>query len=173
MTVSETEEKEGSYIVNIEANKYGGICLREGYIVLNFRDEQIIITFIQYPKFLPIEDSKFRKFLLEIYDKDGDRKLSQKEANKITYILIPVLGTHTLDGIQYMPYLTEITCCDNQLNSLDVSKNSALTNFCCSKNRFNNNDSKGFILVLVLILLPIIFSIFMSFFLGGSRLAVW
>lgn len=84
-------------------------------------------------------DDNFRKYLLEQdYGKDG--VITSEENNKIDVIDVGKKGIATLDGICYFPMLGYLYCDDNQLTSLDVSKNTKLHNLNCSSNPINTLD---------------------------------
>ena len=80
-------------------------------------------------------DKAFRDWILEQdYGKDG--KLTKAEISEVKIII--VLGTSniaSLKGIEYFTSLAMLFCDDNQLTSLDVSKNTELTGLCCSYNQ--------------------------------------
>lgn len=67
-------------------------------------------------------DEMFRKWL-DIYDEDKDGYLSEKERNELKSMYISKsYNIRTLKGIEFFPCLTSITCRDNTLTNLDVSK---------------------------------------------------
>ena len=80
-------------------------------------------------------DPKFRAYVLENFDTDGDGKISQDEALAVTQIITHDNGfskmMSSLEGVQYFVNLEYLDCSYNQLTSLDVSKNTALTYLAC------------------------------------------
>ncbi|HBZ65073.1 MAG TPA: hypothetical protein DEO89_11030 [Lachnospiraceae bacterium] len=65
------------------------------------------------------------------FDKDEDGILSERERNAVTEITVNGRESGrtkitSLAGIEYFPKLTELDCRNNQLTELDVSKNTAL-----------------------------------------------
>ena len=77
-------------------------------------------------------DEVFRNYVSENFDTDKSGDLSEEEINGVTKISIS--GTYSsrgelsdLTGIEYFTALRSLGCGYNQLTSLDVSKNTALT----------------------------------------------
>ena len=84
-------------------------------------------------------DDNFRKYLLEWVDgKDGF--FSAEEISKVTYINVHSKEIRNLKGIEYFTALTDLHCYDNQLTSLDVSKNTDLTGLWCYGNQLTSLD---------------------------------
>ena len=68
-----------------------------------------------------------------VKDKDGSTQLRQKEM-QLTTISIDNKNCTDLTGIAYFANLTELDCSDNQLTTLDVSKNAKLRILRCYNN---------------------------------------
>ena len=83
-------------------------------------------------------DERFRDFILDNFDTNKDGILSEKEALRITILNVEDESITSLDGIQYFQNLENLNCSWNELTSLDVSKNTALTYLDCS---YNDNMS--------------------------------
>lgn len=83
-------------------------------------------------------DERFRDFILDNFDTNKDGILSEKEALRITILDVEDESITSLDGIQYFQNLENLNCSWNELTSLDVSKNTALTYLDCS---YNDNMS--------------------------------
>ena len=79
-------------------------------------------------------DKNFRDYLLSL-DEGKDGKFSESEISKITYINVDSKGISSLKGIEYFTELINLSCLGNQLDNLDLSKNTALTSLDCSKNQ--------------------------------------
>ena len=98
---------------------------------------------------LSFPDPNFKKYLLENFDTDKDGKITQEEALKVTRMSIggssnvPEEQIASLEGIQYFTNLTYLFCDNNQLTSLDVSKNTALTELYCGFNPLMHLDASG------------------------------
>lgn len=79
-------------------------------------------------------DANFRSYVLASFDSNGDEKLDDEEIVNVKYINAPAKTISSLKGIEYFTELTELDCDNNQLTSLDVSKNTKLVKLICSKN---------------------------------------
>lgn len=79
-------------------------------------------------------DANFRSYVLASFDSNGDEKLDDDEIANVKYINAPAKTISSLKGIEYFTELLELNCDNNQLTSLDVSKNTKLVKLICSKN---------------------------------------
>ena len=85
-------------------------------------------------------DAVFRKYISEFIDADGDGQLSQSETDAVHSIYIDDCNwdnweiVKDLTGIGYFTNLDTLVCFDNQLTTLDLSKNINLTHLYCSEN---------------------------------------
>ena len=79
-------------------------------------------------------DANFRSYVLASFDSNGDVKLDDEEIANVKYIYAPAKTISSLKGIEYFTELLELNCDNNQLTSLDVSKNTKLVKLICSKN---------------------------------------
>ena len=79
-------------------------------------------------------DANFRSYVLASFDSNGDEKLDDEEIANVKYINAPSKTISSLKGIEYFTELLELDCDNNQLTSLDVSKNTKLVTLICSKN---------------------------------------
>ena len=108
--------------------------------------KKIILTLITFSSFavnifaqeVTIPDANFKAYLLGniAINTDGDKlKISVQEANAFTgSIELTSASIASLTGIEAFVNITGLFCFDNQLTSLDVSKNTALTSL-----NFGNN----------------------------------
>ena len=62
------------------------------------------------------------------------RRITRADVKGITKLNVGNEGLASLKGIEYFTSLTQLLCFDNQLTTLDVSKNTALTALDCSGN---------------------------------------
>ena len=84
-------------------------------------------------------DENFRKYLLsQWYGTDG--QLMEVEIDKIDYIGVEKKNIQSLKGIEYFYALTELKCRNNNLTSLDLSKNTQLTELDCRRNQLASLD---------------------------------
>ena len=87
-------------------------------------------------------DEKFRNWVLsQSYGADG--MLTDDEIAGVTRIDIYRKNIQSLKGIEYFTALTILNCFDNQLASIDVSKNTALTSLDCYQNQLTSLDVSG------------------------------
>ena len=95
--------------------------------------EEINIDATNFP------DANFRNWILsQSYGADG--KLTASEISSITFIYVSVNAISSLKGIEHFTSLEILFCNNNQLTSLDVSKNTALTELYCYKNQLTSLD---------------------------------
>lgn len=85
-------------------------------------------------------DESFRSWVSENCDTDGDGSLADWEIMMTTGIDVEREGINTLKGIEYFTALRELYCYNNQLTTLDVSKNTALTDLYCYFNELTTLD---------------------------------
>ena len=84
-------------------------------------------------------DANFRNLLLnKNYGVDG--VITTEEIAAITYLFVAYEKIETLEGIEHFTALTKISCQENLLTSLDVSKNTALTSITCYNNQLTSLD---------------------------------
>ncbi len=84
-------------------------------------------------------DEAFRNVVKE-FDTDGDGKLSNAEIAAVTSISCSERLIFSLKGIEYFTALEELSCDNNWLTSLDVSKNTALKMLNCNGNQLTSLD---------------------------------
>ncbi len=85
-------------------------------------------------------DNVFREWVELHCDKNSDGSLSEDEILQCTAILVNNAGITSLEGIEFFPYLRELSCNNNNISSLNVSNNTALTRLFCSHNNLNSLD---------------------------------
>lgn len=81
-----------------------------------------------------MNDAMLKKYCIENYDYNHDGKISLEEAEFVTEIDIYGEGVYSLAGIEYFPNLRILDCANNNLTSLDVSKNMNLKILDCWSN---------------------------------------
>ena len=84
-------------------------------------------------------DANFRKYLLE-QDYGADGVITETEMNRITSISVDGKNISSLKGIEHFAALRILSCINNQLTALDVSKNTALTILQCPDNQLTSLD---------------------------------
>lgn len=89
---------------------------------------------IQFP------DANFAAYMVENFDTDGDGGISPTEAAAITAIRCSDKGIKSVAGIEYCTKLVFLDCTENQLTTLDVSKNMELIALGCNENQLTALD---------------------------------
>lgn len=99
-------------------------------------------SFLLHPKaIIPIPDAHFRKYLVDLYDTDGDDQVSGAESAAITRIDVCTDEIESVAGIEFLDHLTWLNCSGSRdgllalgrLLELDVSHN-PLTFLDCTSN---------------------------------------
>ena len=85
-------------------------------------------------------DVGFRNYVLEYVDQDKNERLSQEELDARTGISVKRSQIQSLAGIEYFTKLEELSCDNNRLSSLDVSRNLNLKMLCCDNNQLSSLD---------------------------------
>ena len=85
-------------------------------------------------------DANFCSFVASSFDEDNDNYLSDTEINAAENINCAKKGISDLTGISHFTALKSLKCFNNQLTSLDVSKNTALTYLDCGRNQLTTLD---------------------------------
>lgn len=84
-------------------------------------------------------DENFRNYLLQqSYGTDG--LLTEEEIAGVTTLNLERLSISNLKGIEFFTALKLLSCYTNELTSLDVSKNTELTELDCRHNQLTNLD---------------------------------
>ena len=73
-------------------------------------------------------------------DRNGDGRISEKEASVIDRIFMTDRGIENVEEIKYFTALIDLYCYYNQLTSLDLSNNTALTWLRCGYNQLTSLD---------------------------------
>jgi Leucine-rich repeat (LRR) protein len=92
-----------------------------------------------------IPDEAFLNALIDLgIDANGDGAISPSEAEEIPHIDVSDRGISDMTGIEAFINLERLLCWKNQLTSLDVSQNTALTDLYCAFNQLTSlNVSKN------------------------------
>lgn len=99
-----------------------------------FAENQVSINETNFP------DENFRRFVSAEYDKDKNGVLSEAEIKNVTRIVCSRSEIDSLAGIEFFSRLKELNCGHNNLTTLDVSRNTALTSLSCSYNNITTLD---------------------------------
>ena len=82
-------------------------------------------------------DPAFLEFVKQ-YDKNNNGSLSLSERDSVTWIQCKNQGIGSLEGIEYFSKLDRLECDNNNLTTLDLSKNELLTYLQCDKNQLTS-----------------------------------
>ena len=91
-------------------------------------------TTYELDEYFEIPDAVFAEYLLETGDKNGDGKLSKREASSITMLNMSNMNITSLQGIEYCTGLRYLYCDDSKITSLDLSQNTELVQVQCENN---------------------------------------
>ena len=122
---------------NICTNTQVAVAVSKGWTVRNeiwnIYEGTIVINATNFP------DENFHSYLLkQNYGRDG--VLTEKEIKEVTTFNVSHSNIKSLKGIEFFKALTHLDCDDNQLTSLDLSKNTALTHLNCDDNLLTSLD---------------------------------
>ena len=129
-----TQEKQNSDMPDTQSEAALAQMSSEGENGIAVQSAGVAIDDTNFP------DVNFRSFVAEKYDIDGDDCLSDAEIAAVTELNCYNRGISDLTGIGHFMALTKLSCNENRLTSLDVSKNSALTYLSCYGNQLTVLD---------------------------------
>ena len=102
------------------------------YVVDNGGFEDVVFMLrTDFPVLIPINnetfpDEAFRAYVSENVDVSHNGNLNEGEINSVTTMDVSGLGIRSLQGMEYFTALESLDCSDNELTSLDLSKNTNL-----------------------------------------------
>ena len=85
-------------------------------------------------------DATFRVFVSELTGVDIGGTISDSKLEAVTTISVNDKNIFNLKGIEYFTKLNELNCSNNQLTSLDLSKNTLLKYLTCDNNQLTSLD---------------------------------
>lgn len=86
-------------------------------------------------------DVRFRAYLKTAYfNSNGDNKLTDEEIKEADMLEVNEMGITNLKGIEFFTSMWFLDCSDNDLQSLDVSKNTSLGFLACYNNKLTALD---------------------------------
>ena len=115
---------------------------REAVITFTADDKREDVRVIQKGKIITkgidIADSKFKQYLVENFDADGDGEISTEEAESVKEINCSGLEIESLSGIEYFVNLEILNCNSNSLKRIDIGKNLLLSALNCDNNQIDS-----------------------------------
>ena len=85
-------------------------------------------------------DENFRSYLSEEFDSDGDGTLSGDELRAAQYVECNGREITSLKGIEFLTEMIYLICGNNNLQELDISKNTKLKTLNCNRNQLTQLD---------------------------------
>ena len=85
-------------------------------------------------------DMNFRKALAYRFGINEGEEITEEKIEAMINLFVNGISIRDLTGIEYFTVLTKLDCSNNQLTSLDVSKNTALTELDCAGNLLTSLD---------------------------------
>ena len=113
----------------------------KGWEVMRYNNQHGYVDYAGELPGIPINEANFHDANFRAYvsgediDQDGDGYLNEMEVWWVTEINVSNQNISDLKGIEFFNGLTELDCSYNQLTSLDVSHNMALTRLYCYCNQ--------------------------------------
>ena len=105
--------------------------------------EQITVTQDAAEKtveIIDIPDANFKTVLLKRFDLDKDGEISVEEAQKVTYLSLENNNIKSLEGLQYFTSITYMSCYNNQISEIDLSKCTQLERLTVGENNLTSLD---------------------------------
>ena len=129
-----TQEKQDSNMPDTQSEAALAQMSGEGENGIAVQSAGVAIDNTNFP------DANFCSFVASSFDEDNDNYLSDTEINAVESINCADKGISDLTGISHFTALETLNCFDNQLTSLDVSKNTALIYLDCYGNQLTSLD---------------------------------
>ena len=115
----------------------GGTFMRNGNAItgnIEIKTTAVRINSTNFP------DGNFRSYVSSNFDTSGDGYLIKQEIRNATYIIAGNKSISNLKGIEYLTSLQALACNNNNLTSIDLSKNTSLTSIVCDNNKLTSLD---------------------------------
>ena len=114
------------------AGRVNGHCVRP--VVVNNQSSELLLNAENFP------DANFRAALASILGISEGDEITEAKIAATTTLNVGSRSIADLTGIEHFTALTQLRCGNNQLTSLDVSKNTALTALFCYNNQLTSLD---------------------------------
>ena len=119
------------------------IFVKTQFMKLSFLYVTVLLSANIFGQNVHIPDASFKAYLVgkSAINTNGDSEIQLNEAEAYNeYISCYNLGIHDLTGIEAFINLTVLDCSENQLSSIDLSKNIGLVELNCSQNQLTSLD---------------------------------
>lgn len=118
------------------------VTLGSGILAPNNRADAALTDGIQPVKITSstFPDANFRSYVSSAFDKDKNGTLDAEEILYARNIWCNGMNVKSLKGIEYLTELRGLYCMDNQISTMDLSKNQQITGIWCSDNLFTSLD---------------------------------
>ncbi len=132
MPIKEAWAKDGVLSITVDAQNLGKDFIRSRSgaslsLKVSCGDIQIASSYISLVPVMETEE-EFISYLLANFDTDGDGQPEPDQMSALTSLDISFMDIYSLDGVlDQMPALTTLNCSNNELTSIDLSKNEKLT----------------------------------------------
>tara|TARA_B110001450_G_scaffold251289_1_gene271189 strand:- start:493 stop:1248 length:756 start_codon:yes stop_codon:yes gene_type:complete len=106
----------------------------------------LCLPIIGFGQNVNIPDANFKAYLVgnSAINTNGDSEIQVSEAASFNgEINCYNMNISDLTGVESFTYLTNLTCSNNQLTSIDLSNNTALTSLNCGNNQLTSIDVNG------------------------------
>jgi len=104
----------------------------------------LMLAISSHAQILHIPDAIFKSVLIELgIDTSGDGEISHAEAQAVINLDVRDKGISDLTGIEAFTNLESLICSNNNLTSLDISGNKALTSLYCNNNQLSELNTSN------------------------------
>ncbi|MBR5398393.1 MAG: Ig-like domain-containing protein [Bacteroidales bacterium] len=117
-----------------------GVAVGTAVVTATCGGKSATCTFTVSSPYVEFDDAAFEAFCVKNYDLNSDKKISLSEAISVRIMSANSQKIKSMKGIEHFTSLTELSCQNNELTSLDLSGCSSLTNLDCSINKLSKLD---------------------------------
>lgn len=116
------------------------VWLAPGQNINDLKYDSSVTKIVHKDDKVNIPDANFKRYLVENFDKNGNREIEYSEAYEISRIGCDGLNIRSLAGIESMVQLVDINCNGNNLSEINLSANTKLTHLSCADNDLTSLD---------------------------------
>ncbi|MDR0660040.1 MAG: hypothetical protein LBG19_04400 [Prevotellaceae bacterium] len=107
------------------------------FLLTSCSKDDDILPPADYRSLAQIPDPIFREYCRR-FDTDGDGFLSEAEISNVTVLIINNMDIRSLEGVEVFTEIEHLSCHNNRLAKLDVSKNRELMFLYCYNNQLKS-----------------------------------